>query len=621
MERIDKFCQKLARHLLWACILSYILVFGYLCFLKYRSFNYLDWDLASDVIVLWNSAHGKLLYYPFLEQIIFGAHLYLIIFLVLPIYAVFQTPLTVLFLQSIFLALAAYPLYLLARSRLDQTFSLSIAIGYLLYPSVGYMNLFETHFDIYEIFFLFFALYYFEKENFKRFLVFIILAISCKENASLAVSMLGIYALMRRRAKKWILFPLLAGAAWFLLSVKLIIPHFAKDAELYQGGFIFSHYYKHLGANLLEMAKTVIFHPVSTALFVFTPRKITYILQLFMPAGFLGLFSPLALLPTIPVFMQNLLSSAYNHSLIYYQYVALLVPFIFFSVIHSFAKLLRYKVIIRNRGALLCCFFGFVIFSGIYLQAPQFNIIKRIHSYRVDDLSRQKDRLVRLVPQNSPIVATFQFLPKLANRHDLYSMHLIAMGHKMYSNTRYEPPKDLEYALIDFNGPFMSSVFFPAQKAGNIRSFLEAGDWRVFEAFDDTVLFRKGYEQGHRLCEKVQDPRIDNPVNLVLRNGIILLGYNIVDDKISDSRILHLVYYWKKMEGAKPPLGFFIHFSNPSDNITFVKGHVFGYRVYLQDEWKEGQIIKEHHYILLPPGAGKNNYKINFGPFINQGRM
>lgn len=616
MGKLDEFCRKYADRLIWVFISTYILAFGYLCFLKYHSFNYFDWDLASDVIVLWNSVHGNMLYYPFLEQPIFGAHLYLIIFLLLPVYAVFQSPLTILFLQSIFLGLAAFPLYLLARSRLNQTFSLAIAAAYLLYPSLGYINLFEAHFEIYEIFFLFFALYYFEKENFKRFSIFLLLALFCKENVSLAVLMLGIYAFVRKRPKKWVLFPFLTGVAWFLLSVKLIIPHFAKDAKLYQGGFMFSHYYKHLGNNLFQMAKTVILHPVSIACFAFTPRKISYILQLFMPVGFLGLFSPLTLLPTIPVFMQNLLSAAQTHSSIDFHYVALLIPFIFFSVIQAFDKLLRYREVIKNQGVLLCCFLGCVVFSGIYLKAPQFDIIGYIYQYRANDFTLEKEKLIRMVPAKSPVIATFQFLPKLANRQDLYSIHLIAMGYKMYTNIRYEPPKNLEYALIDFNEPLMLSAFFPPQGAGNIRTFLETGDWRVFEAFDDTVLFKKGYEEGYRLCEEVRNPKIGNPMNLVLKNGIIFLGYDIVDDKISDSRILHLVYYWKKIKTGTPPAGFFIRFFGPGGNVRFVKGHVFGYRVYLQDEWKKGEVIKEHHYILIPHHAKNENYRINFGPFI-----
>ncbi len=618
MKKLDEFCRKYADYLIWVFISAYILVFGYLCFLKYTSFSYFDWDLASDAVVLWNSVHGKLLYYPFLEQTIFGAHLYLIIFLILPIYALFQHPLTLLLLQSIFLGLAAFPLYLLARTKLNKTFSLSIAAAYLLYPSLGYINLFETHFEIYEIFFLFFALYYFEKENFKKFSVFILLTLLCKENASLAVSILGIYALIRRRSKKWILVPLLAGAVWFLVSVKLVIPYFAGDAKkLYQDGFMFSIYYKHLGNNLFEMAETVILHPVQTASYALTPNKMLYIFQLLLPVGFLGLLSPWALVPTIPILMQNLLSSVGTHSLIHYQYVAILIPFIFFSTIKAFDKLLRHKYFIEHQAALLCCFFGFVIFSGAYLQAPQLNLNRYFSQYRAGDYSKEKEKLIKKVPRTSSVITTFQFLPKLANRHDLYSLHLVSLGYKMYTKTKYEPPKNIEYALIDFNEPLMINSFFPPSAPENIRSFLETDDWKVFKAFDDVVLFKKGYKEGPRLCEAVQDPKIEHVMNVDLGKEIVFLGYDVVDDNMSDSRILHLVYYWKRIkEGNKKPLGFFIQFSDANGKIRFQKKHVFGYRVYLQEEWKERQIIKEHHYILMPSDAEKGNYGISFTFFV-----
>jgi len=615
MEKIDKFCQKFADRLVWIFILVYILIFGYLSFLKYQSFNYFDWDLASDVIVLWNSVHGKFLYYPFLEQSIFGAHLYLITLLILPIYAIFQNPLTLLFLQSIFLGLAAFPLYLLARTKLNKTFSLSLVVAYLLYPSLGYINLFESHFEIYEIFFLFFTLYYFEKERFRSFLVFVLLTLFCKENASLVVFTFGIYALIRRRSKKWILVPLLVGAAWFFLSVKVIIPYFAKDAKLYPGGFIFSLYYGHLGSNLFEMAKTVILHPVSIASYAFTPQKIIYLGQLFFPIGFLGLLSPVSLLPAIPIFMQNLLSAVATHSSIYYQYVALLIPFIFFSVIQAFSKLLRQKFIAKHQAIYLSCFFGCVVFASVYLEAPQFNLVWHLSQYQVGDYSKEKEKLIAAIPKGSGVVATFQFLPKLANRCNLYSLHLISTGYKMYTNTKYELPEDLEYALIDFNEPLMITSFFPPSAPRNIRSFLETGDWRVFKAFDDVVLFKKSYKQGHRLCEIVRDPKVGHLMNVDLNKEMVFLGYDIVDDNLPDSRVLHLVYYWKRIKGNSRPVGFFIQFSDTDGNVRFQSRHIFGYRIYLQDEWEEGQVAKEHHYILIPFWVKNGHYDISFRPF------
>ena len=41
------------------------------------------------------------------------------------------------------------------------------------------------------------------------------------------------------------------------------------------------------------------------------------------------------------------------------------------------------------------------------------------------------EKMIAAMPKGSSVVATFQFLPKLANRRDLYSMHLISTGYKM----------------------------------------------------------------------------------------------------------------------------------------------------------------------------------------------
>ncbi len=616
MKKIDEFCERSADRLVWLFISAYVIIFSYLSFLKFQSFGYLDWDLASDAVVVWNSVHGKLLYYPFLEQSIFGAHLYLVIFLILPVYALFQSPLTLLFLQSVFLGLAAFPLYLLARTRLNKTFALSLAAAYLLYPSLGYINLFETHFEVYEIFFLFFALYYFEKENFKKFLVFISLALLCKENASLAVFMLGIYALIRKRPGKWVVIPLLAGAIWFLAAVKAVIPHFAKDAKLYHEGFIFSAYYSHLGNSLAEMARTIIFHPLRVAAYALTPNKLLYLFRIFLPVGFLSLLSPWALVPTIPILMQNLLSMAETHASIYFQYVALLIPFVFYSAVQAIARLLRNKFIMARQVGLLGYLLVFTVFSGFYMQAPQFNIDRQILQYSPNDYSEEKEKLVKAIPKGSPVIATFQFLPKLADRRGLYSMHLVSSGYKMYTAVKYEPPKDLEYALIDFNEPLMIAGFFPPSAPANIRSFIEAGGWSALRALDDIVLFKKGRSPGSGLCEAVDAPKIGHPMGVNLRNEIIFLGYDIIDDGMPEGRILHLAYYWKKIGGKDRPSNFFIQFTDMAGNIRFQAQHTFGYRVYLRDEWKEGQVMKENHYILVPSGLEKGDYNISFGPFI-----
>ena len=620
MSLIDRFCEKWADKMLAVFIGAYVILFSFICYLKYHSFGYFDWDFASDVTILWNSLHGRLLYYPFFEQNIFGAHLFLIYFLIFPVYFVFQHPLTILFLQSLFLGAGAYPLYLLARSELNKTFALIIALAYLLYPSVGFMNLFETHFDSYTIFFFFFALYYFQKDNFFKFLIFLFLAIICKESSSLVVFMFGIYAFFRKKSKRWIFTPILFGAGWFLVALKFVIPHFARDAKYYQDGFIFSIYYSHLGKNLTEIFRTVFFDPLLMARFALVPVKIHYLFDIFSPTSFLSFLSPLVLLMAVPIFMQNLLSQAWTHSQIYYQYVAMLIPFIFASVVFAFRKLFRNGAIFSKRNILLGVFLFISVISAFRLNSPQVGFLRYIRAYRYTYREMAKDALVKEIPRSASTIATFQFLPKLASRHEIYSMHFIATGLRMNTKVKYEPPVNLDYALIDFNEPLMINSFFPAGAPDNIRTFLENGNWRILKAADDIVLLKRDYSDGPRICEIVQNPKIENVLNANINNQLLLLGYNVISDPGDSRNILHLVFFWKRTADFKIPAGLFINFFGTDGKIGFSSIHMFGYRIYMPEFFPKDQIVKEERFILFPDGARNKAYTMKAGLFNLESR-
>lgn len=619
MQRIDKFCERFGDAFIWGLISVYTFAFCYLTYLKYFSFGFYDWDFASDCIVYWNSVHGKFLYYPFLEDNIFGAHLYLIALLIIPIYALLQHPLTVLFLQTVFLGLGAYPLYLLAKSKLNRTFALTVSLAYLLYPSLGFMNLFETHFDSFTIFFLGFALYFFEKEKFKNFIIFLVLALACKENVSLIVFMFGIYALIRRRPKRWIVVPSVLGLAWFFLAVKVIIPYFAKNSRLYQEGFMFSIFYRHLGSNIFEMMKTILFHPVAVAKYALMPRKLVYLFQLFLPTGFAGFLAPGVLLMTVPIFMQNLLSAGWTHAQIQYQYVAMLLPFIFASIIFAFKKLLGYKTIYGQRIKLLILLLVFSIASGFFLKAPQLYFRQYVKAYAINDVVREKDKLVAMIPKDASVISSFQFLPRLANRYDLYSIHFVSTGFKMHTKAKYEPPESLKYAIIDFNDFLLIGSFFPPNAPANFRSFLEGKEWRVLKALDDIVLFEKDYLKGHRLCEWVVNPEIENTLDVNIDNQVMLLGYdaNQAGDAAKEG-IVRFAFYWKRIGEPRGPVAFFIQFLDADGQVRFMKFHTFGYRVYPLESLPKERILKEYYDILIPPEVKSGIYKARAGVFLTE---
>jgi hypothetical protein len=428
--------------------------------------------------------------------------------------------------------------------------------------------------------------------------------------------MFGFYAAIRRRSWRWIAAPLLLGAGWFLLAVKVIIPYFAKDAKLYQEGFIFSIYYKHLGNTVFEMFRTIAVHPVATLAFAFGHGKIFYVVTLFQSTCFLGLFSPAVLLMAVPIFAQNLLSVAWTHAQINYQYVALLVPFIFVSCVWTLKKILDNKALYGYRHCLLSIFVATAMLSGFILEAPQMHVLRTVRSYRIDDMAIEKRKLLQMIPPHASVMATFQFLPHLADRKELYSLHLVSTGYKMCTNEKYVPPQGLQYVLADFNESLLVGSFFPQQAPDNIRRFLKEGNWSVWAARDDVVLFRKGDGKNILLTEEASAVDIKNIFNINFANQIEFLGYDKSKEEGSQSDVLPLVYYWRRLGSSNFPLGLFLQFIGSDGLVALEKVHLFGYRAYVPEAFPEGAVIRERHYVSIPSTLKKDTYEIRLGMFI-----
>jgi len=134
-------------------------------------------------------------------------------------------------------------------------------------------------------------------------------------------------------------------------------------------------------------------------------------------------------------------------------------------------------------------------------------------------------------------------------------------------------------------------------------------------AVDDVVLFKKDYQKGHRLCEVVQNPKIENIIDANIDNQIMFLGYDVVKDDIAKEKILHLICYWKRTGELRSPLGLFIQFLGADKQNGFVKNCVFGYRVYPPESLPRDQVIGVHHYILLPSDMKTGSYSMRTGLF------
>ena len=196
LTREGFFLDKFSFLLLSFLAAAYIIFICFVCTLRYRAFDYVDFDLAVHAQTAYNIIHGSIqssiLGIPFL-----GNHLNLILFLIAPIYAAFSTPLTLLLVQALFVGLGVVPLYLLAKEVLNRGFAFLFCILYLLYPALTFVTQYEFHPVSLTIFFILFMFYYFEKSKFVPFIIFMFLSLLCKENISVGIFFFGLYVCCR----------------------------------------------------------------------------------------------------------------------------------------------------------------------------------------------------------------------------------------------------------------------------------------------------------------------------------------------------------------------------------------------------------------------------------------
>ena len=569
----------------------YIVFFGYICYLKFNSFAYYDFDLAIDAQTLWNITHGSI--YSSIHGIPFlGNHMRLILFLFSPLYLIFPSALTLLYLQSFFLGLGGWGIYLIARRVIDESGAFIFAFIYLIYPALAHLNLYEFHPTAFATFFLIFMFYFYQKERFNWFILFMSLSLFCQENISLVLIFFSIYAFIQRKRKIWVLVPLFIGITYFYLSVFIIMPHLGRNT------IQFFRLYGHLGNSFPEIIKNIIFHPLAVFRFMFTPDKLLYLRALFGPLSFLGLIGPINLIPAIPLFLQHLLSRRVTEVTIYYHYQAELIPFIFISAIYGFKRLLNFRIIKDNYKIFQIIILLFALMYAFIL-GPYNWLLTDLSMYNKDHLDTQKERLISLIPEEASVLATFEFQPKLANRRELYSFHHVYNGYYTLSDVKYEIPRAIDYILMDTNDPLTFGSFHKVGNDKNIRILIENGNYGVLEKIDNLVLFKRNYNSNKRLYE-IHDAvpiNIDKQKVFSLRGQIELLNLRI--EQIREN-VIGIDFLWKCIKQSETDFGIVLYFTNQENNLFYKHLHPICYRIYPTSAWRPGEIIKEKFYALMP---------------------
>ncbi len=593
-------------------VLAYIFYFGLISIMKFNSFSYNDFDLAVHDLAVWNMMHGSIfnsiLGIPFL-----GNHMHLIMFFAVPLYMIFSHPITLLLLQTIALGFSAIPLYLLARRLIGNSWALVISAVYLFYPSLGYTNLYEFHPTVFATFFLAFTIYYYVSSSFTAFLIFAILSMLCQENIPLAIIMFGALAFFNKRKLKWILTPIFLGTVYFFAALSLM-SYFNNNT------IQFAAIYGYLGDSLPRVLLNLLMHPGLFIKLLFRTQSLNYLFSIFFPVSFLPLLAPLGLIPALPFFLQHIISARFTELTIFYHYTAEIIPFVFFAFIFAVQFLLKNKWIKNYQICLKICLLAIALTANIFM-GPHFAALRNIGLYKKGYLDIYKDSLLAKIPKDASVVTTFEFLSHLSHRARLYSFHHVYMGYYTISSKRYELPKDVQYALIDFNDFLTFRSFYGPENYKNIRNLLSEGDFQAQDMLDSIVLFQKGAPAKYVLSKSVQEVPADlqHKSGISIDNEIQLMGYEI--SAPAKEGILEAVFYWHSLKHTDKDINIFLDVVDGNGALVLRKFMPICYRISPTNSWQEGQIFKDIYRIKIPGDLLKQDYELRIGFFDFRNNM
>jgi uncharacterized membrane protein len=395
---------------------AYVATFGTLTWFQHANFGTFGYDMGLYDQGIWLVSRFKDPFVTIRGLNFFAHHVNLITLLFVPAYWLGAGPHFLYLVETVWMALGALPLFLLARDRLDSGWlAVAVAGCFLLYPSLEWINWWHFHPDALIITPLLFAWWLARstggpprQKRWGWFTVAVAVALACKEDAALAVLMLGLVlaVLGERRAG---LVTAAAGAGWFLVATKVVIPAAGGGA-----GPFYQELFPGFGDSLGEIVWNLVAHPSRLLGLATLPDRLTYFWQILAPVAFLPLAAPLVLLISLP---QTVINVASGHALthdIHYHYSAIVLTGVFLATVEGMAWIGRGQ---RTRRALVAVLLASSLATNVaWSPSPLGRHYDEGIWARAEPRHATVRAALRLVPADAGVSASYNLIPHLTHR-------------------------------------------------------------------------------------------------------------------------------------------------------------------------------------------------------------
>jgi uncharacterized membrane protein len=343
---------------------------------------------------------------------IMGDHFSPIAYVFAPLYQIWPDIAWALAMQTLSVTMGGIILFYIVAHLLPGKpwLGLAVVAAYYLNPLVHNTLLWQYHELVLASGLYMLLIWSYLKDRYRLYLVSMVLLLMCREDMPFTLAAFGVLAFIEKRGRYgW--GAILLSVLWWILATRVAIPYFNGIG-----------YFRHTNGVL-----STLFANIANPAFYFErlldPHSIRYLLQVFLPIGLLGLFSPRYLIPALPTLATNVLVGAYNVDIAYHYQVSI-VPFLFWAAIMTIKKVdakwadIPRTALISTMAAvlLLGSFWLFQSFSVVNVKAmPQQYLDWKNTLPKREFLKNLNEEF-----GNDGVAASDFLLPHLAHRQQIY---------------------------------------------------------------------------------------------------------------------------------------------------------------------------------------------------------
>jgi uncharacterized membrane protein len=586
--------------LAYLVLLLYVVFYSWLSIQRHRTFQSNAMDLGYTDQVVWNTRHGRFLQFSTFENapidlplsqfqrtdVLLAYHVELLLIPISLLYAIYESPITLLVLQAVGVGVGALPAFWLARDHLKSDWGgLVYALAYLLAPALQGAILSDFHAVSLTSSLFLFALYFLHARRYAGYFVVVVLAMLAKEDVPLLIVVLGLYALLIRRERMLGALTAVLGVAWFLIATQLIQPayHGLPNSPFFHRITVF-------GPTIGDSVLNVIRQPMLLWRWLSQPQIVTYLGGLLASAGFTSLFSPLVLSLSAPVVAMNVFSTwswTYSEGA---HYSASIVPFVIVSGIYGLGflarKMAKWTSVPRTWAVNGLATVALLLAGYHHYQIGISPVSKSYVRPRLTAHHRLAQELMALIPPDAALSTQSGLYPHLAHRERAYFFPAV---------------NDAEYVFLDVAGPSFPITLEEVRVTAE--RLLRSGEFSVLAAREGYLLLKRGEGEGTQKAlpgefysfARGDAGAIAHRLRVRFGDTIELLGYDYCLYNVVHAQQLPVTVttYWRLLRPLEDKLALGLFFSRQDGAIVYHYDGPWATTLwYPQRLWQAGEVIR-----------------------------